>query len=328
MKIDKLILFGGGPVLIECIDIAREVNWNVIVYTSKRHLEAPVVINGEKLSTNLNQRNVDFVVTENISKESEFGSEIGNSIIGISFDAPWIFTKEFIDRFQGRLFNSHGMRLPQFRGGGGYTWPILKGTKMGYSILHEVTPGIDDGPIIYMKEYKFDSSCVIPQDFFDDAIRNDKLMMSDFLFEIASGNSWSTYPQTEYLSTYFPRLYSQIHGAINWDWNTGDLIRFMRSFDHPYPGAFSIVDHKKVFLQEVSLANSDGPFHPYQAGIVYRRDNEVHYVASRKMGIRVGKLLLEDGTTLLKVGTRIYTPRSVLNKSYTYRARYGPNGLL
>ena len=77
MKIDKLILFGGGPVLIECIDIAREVNWNVIVYTSKRHLEAPVVINGEKLSTNLNQRNVDFVVTENISKESEFGSEIG-----------------------------------------------------------------------------------------------------------------------------------------------------------------------------------------------------------------------------------------------------------
>ena len=38
-----------------------------------------------------------------------------------------IFTQEFLDCFEGRIFNLHNSSLPKFRGAGGFTWQIMQG---------------------------------------------------------------------------------------------------------------------------------------------------------------------------------------------------------
>ena len=43
--------------------------------------------------------------------------------------------------------------------------------------------------------------------------------------------------QDESISTYFPRLSSDVHFWINWSWSCEDLVSFIRAFGEPYDGA-------------------------------------------------------------------------------------------
>ena len=56
--------------------------------------------------------------------------------LGLSFGSPFIFIKD-IDDFGGKLINSHGAPLPDFKGGGGSSWRILQRDKS--TLMHYVT---------------------------------------------------------------------------------------------------------------------------------------------------------------------------------------------
>lgn len=69
------------------------------------------------------------------------------SALGISVFYDRIMPKEFIDRFD-RLLNLHNGPLPRYRGVAPINWALKNGEPTHGVTLHEVTPGIDDGPII------------------------------------------------------------------------------------------------------------------------------------------------------------------------------------
>ena len=58
-----------------------------------------------------------------------------------------IVNKDFIDKC-GRVLNLHNSPLPAYRGVSPINW-VLKHGKLEHGVtIHEVTPGIDDGPIV------------------------------------------------------------------------------------------------------------------------------------------------------------------------------------
>ena len=80
---------------------------------------------------------------------------INKKCIGFSIGSAWIFKKNIIDIFKSRIYNIHGANLPSDRGGGGFSWQILKNNKNGFSCLHKINEKIDYGNII--KTSKFSS---------------------------------------------------------------------------------------------------------------------------------------------------------------------------
>ena len=52
------------------------------------------------------------------------------------------------DLNHARAFNIHFSNLPKYRGCLTSVWPIRNGEKQAGATLHELTPGIDDGPIV------------------------------------------------------------------------------------------------------------------------------------------------------------------------------------
>jgi methionyl-tRNA formyltransferase len=63
-----------------------------------------------------------------------------------------IIDKNFIDRCE-RIINIHNGPLPKYRGVSPINW-ALKNNEAKHGItIHEITPGIDDGPIIAQLEY-------------------------------------------------------------------------------------------------------------------------------------------------------------------------------
>ena len=328
-KVDSVVLFGGGQALLSMLEYVRQTGWSVAVFTSPRQMADVVASSGKSFSEELRDLGIVPCVTDSLSENTEVERLASAGTIGISLDAPWIFKKEFIDRFGGRLVNCHGMRLPQYRGGGGYTWPVMRRSRLGYSLIHRVTPGIDDGEIIAVREFVFPDWCKQPGDYFQVTAQEDRILFGQFISAVAAGGSFKSIGQPEYLSVYFPRLHTPSHGLIDWSWKSADIVSFIAAFDRPYPGASTFLRGKRIYLRSATEVPSDGQFHPFQAGLVYRIWQGAYFVAARNRGIRVESIVSAEGGSLpsVRLGDRLHTPASALDTARQFRASYDARGL-
>ena len=73
-------------------------------------------------------------------------------------------------------------------------------------------------------------------------------------------------PQIEDNSTYLPRLYTELNGAINWNWEDEEIERFIRAFGDPYPGAFTYINDEIIRILKVRLEPSNISYHPFVKG--------------------------------------------------------------
>ncbi len=72
--------------------------------------------------------------------------------LGVSIFYDRIFNAQFIASC-GRLLNLHNGPLPRYRGVSPINWALKNGERSHGVTIHEVTPGIDDGPIVSQLTY-------------------------------------------------------------------------------------------------------------------------------------------------------------------------------
>jgi methionyl-tRNA formyltransferase len=72
--------------------------------------------------------------------------------LGISVFYDRIMPPEFIDRFD-RLLNLHNGPLPRYRGVSPINWALKNGERSHGVTIHEISSGIDDGPIVAQLTY-------------------------------------------------------------------------------------------------------------------------------------------------------------------------------
>jgi len=243
--------------------------------------------------------------------------------IAISVGAPWIFTKKALAKLPSSIFNLHGSHLPRMRGGTLFSWLILTGQRTGMALLHKLSEGIDDGPIIKFEEFIYTSDCKKPIDFIRIYNKQNLELLLDFLREWSESesfreNNYRAAIQPSYLSTYWPRLSAPHHGWINWEWNADEIEKFITAFDEPYAGARTLMREKTVILKDTYWQRSDGFTHPFQSGIVYRKTKKWIHVAAVGGELIVCEVLDESGVDIMSkisAGDRFYTPGDILNNA-------------
>jgi methionyl-tRNA formyltransferase len=195
----------------------------------------------------------------------------------------------------------------------------MGGNRIGYGALHVVDAGVDTGAIVHLEEFLFPHACRAPADYFAYAIERYVAFLGELLLKTRTGSvSFAGLAQPEHVSTYWPRLHTETHGWIDWSWEAPALERFICAFDDPYPGARTTWNGTKVHLKSASLHLQDGVFHPYQAGVVYRKAPEWICVAAAGGALIVERVVGTDGATLfdaIKVGDVFFTPHADLEKS-------------
>ena len=58
--------------------------------------------------------------------------------------------------------------MPIDRGGGGFSWRIMRGDRLGNILLHLIDEGIDTGPIIYTDVYVIPINLNSPEEIEED----------------------------------------------------------------------------------------------------------------------------------------------------------------
>jgi methionyl-tRNA formyltransferase len=334
-QIEHIILFGGAPLLSAFAKYLKRQGVAVTVFSSKRHLQESIFQENQTLEQILIFNEIPYFSCPDINDDTNIRPLITETTLGIGLGEVWSFRKDLIARFGGRLLDFMGIRLPRYRGGAHYTWQILRKNRIGCCNLQiineEMIQGVlDSGEIVKSKEYFFPASARIPQDYFDFAIKEEVAFLEEFVEEVRQGKDFPLSRVQENFSLYFPRLYTLKHGWIDWSWSGPDIELFICAFDDPYPGASTFLGDMRVFLKDTFFDSDDGPFHPFQAGLVYKKANSAIFVATREGSLIVKKVLNENGENLfdgVKVGQRLFTPGKYLEDAMTYSAVYDEEGI-
>ena len=325
----KVCLLGGGPLLLKLALGLSSESLEITVITSPR--QASERIEGARLDAWLREKDVKF------HSISVFEPDAVNQVLGdakgfcfVSIGAAWIFPAHVLTGFfGGELYNVHGARLPEGRGGGGFSWQIMSGARFGACTIHRVDGGVDTGAIVVAKEILYPPTARIPQDFFDFYVAEALDFVSGFIRKLAQGVSFADTAQQNFLSSYWPRLHSETNGLIDWSWSASEIERFICAFDDPYQGAATFLEGKKVFLKNVVLSHNETWSHPFQDGLVIRKSDRWLCVAVDGSVLVVQDIKDEKGGPILsgiRLGQRFMTPQSALEKAKE-RVVITPNGV-
>jgi methionyl-tRNA formyltransferase len=334
-RIDKVILFGGAPLLAATARYLKESGTTVRIYTSPRHAAEPLDAGGTTLAQMLESLGLPFVSTEDINTEKTLPGEITAGTLGLGMGEAWSFSPEIIRRFEGRLLDFMGIPHPRYRGGAHYTWMLLRGDRQGgcnLQVINErmVQGEYDDGEIVKSNGYQFPATARTPLDYFAAAVPHEVAFIREFLDEVRAGKDFEMRKPDENRSLFLPRLHTLTHGWIDWCWSGREIERFICAFDEPYAGASSRLGGIRVHLKGAMLDESEKAFHPFQSGLLTRvTAAEGFVIATRSGHLKVRSITAARDERLLRppqVGDRLFTPAADLESALALRVSYGSKG--
>jgi len=316
-----LHLFGAGDLLVTAAKVGLKKNFRVIVRTSHRLFKKK-----SKWVKNLKKLNVPLFVNNNLSKAMQEGLKFRQGDCGISFGAPWIFSSQWIKAWKKNLFNFHNRPLPKHRGAGGASWIILMNEKNGASTIHEISPGLDNGPILKSEKYRYPKKLKYPFEFNQYDGKKCTNFIVRHLPKILS-NKIKRKSQDSNNASYWPRLNTDIHAWINWNWDISDISKFCHAFGNPYTGAKTLINGNIIYLKKIKAIKVKNKYHPFQTGLIFKKSKSGDLYISHPSGeLVVSEYLIKSKYPCPKVGDRLMTPTKLIEKALRTRVQYLPSG--
>lgn len=324
-KINNYIIIGGGRLVAYlCKDLINK-NISFSIFTAPRHLD-DIIDNEETTFKDFFINNeIPFFVSKNINSDTEFLNQLNNNCLVIGIGQAWTVDYMIIDKLNGRFVDFMGIALPQNRGGAHYTWQILSQNKLGGCNIETVDKYSrqgkrDTGILIKSLSYFFPSSANTPMDYFEYAVDKELEFLNEFIIEVENNFQFNLIHVNENYSTYFPRLNTLKNAYIDWRWSSEEIKRFIDAFDKPYPGAGTMIEEKLVRIRGVQLIKTDGFFHPFQVGLIYRIVDDKLFVASKEGTLIISEVKNEKNNLInseLECGMRFHTPQNLIEKGLT-----------
>ncbi len=331
-QIDKVILFGGAPLLAATARYLKDSGSAVRIYTSPRHAAEALDASGTTLAQTLEALGLPFVSTDDINTEKTLPGEITAGTLGLGIGEAWSFSPAIIQKFGGRLLDFMGIPHPRYRGGAHYTWMILRDDRQGGCNLQVINEAMvqgeyDYGEIVKSSSYQFPATARTPLDYFAAAVSNEVAFIREFLDQVKAGKDFDFRKPDESRSLFLPRLHTLTHGWIDWSWSGHDIERFVCAFDEPYAGASTRLGGVRVHLKGATLDDSEKPFHPFQSGLITRiTADEGFVIATRSGHLKVKTITAGRDERLPRApqfGDRLFSPAADLESALNVRVSYG-----
>lgn len=322
----RLVILGGSEQTVTVAGFALENDLDLHVFVGLRQRDV-VISTGQTVGDALSEKGITVNFVDSLKSGSVNPYELcDKGAVLLSLGSPYIIPKKLIELYDGRVINSHGAPLPEWRGGGGFSWRILAGDKRGMTCFHLVSEGIDDGDIILQTEYQFPPEVRFPKDYqaFAEAHASHSLVV--FLKQVLCGETFTLKSQDEAKATYFPRLHTDSHGFIDWSWDGEELERFILAFSHPYSGASTFMQEQQLRIFDARFSKTRQTPHPFMFGIVERIHKGAITVCCKGGSLEIDQKDLA-GKEMPKLGDRLVTSRNCLEEALSFRAIYTPSGL-
>lgn len=142
----------------------------------------------------------------------------------------------------------HASLLPNYAGGAPLVWAIIEGEKETGVTLFRLEGGVDDGDIIAQESFAIEKDETIKEVYAKATQASKKVLvetlkaMPDVKFIPQDKNAIKIFPQRK------PE-----DGLIDWTWDNQKIKNFIRAQTKPYPGAFTIINGKKITIWDANI---------------------------------------------------------------------------
>jgi methionyl-tRNA formyltransferase len=142
----------------------------------------------------------------------------------------------------------HPTPLPIGRGRAPIPWAIIKGFTKSAVTMFYLEEEADAGNIIAQREFEitFEDDA---QTIYDKVARLHYEIMKEMIPLLVAGTAPSI-PQDSSKAMWWPKR-TPDDGIIDWTKNSKELYNWVRALTHPYPGAFTFYQEKKLFIWKV-----------------------------------------------------------------------------
>ena len=285
-----------------------------------------LVLDEQRIPENHNERPSGINVVEGRCNDSSMilkvAREYGANVCCV-FAWYAILKREFIDIFNGAIFNMHFGDLPLYRGAGGFSWQVLNGHQVLGSFVHQLTSKVDAGPVVCSVLERIDKDEPYPADFIQLSNRLALCVISDFVKVILRKNNLDVIDQSETKAEYFPKLTTAENGRINFEWGVEEFSCFVRAFSDPYPGASFVYSDNVYRARAVQILQSALKLHPFCAGLIVNKSELGLHVALKDGIVALRELYDDMGQRIdfdvFRIGNRLWNPANELEKALLYR---------
>lgn len=305
MKIKKVIFLGGnrfnesGP-MTSFVEVCKKRNIESLVLSNSSRLDYPVN-SKQSLRDSLQDLNINFLENNDVTLDLLEEHIDGETII-FSVNCEVIIKANLINFMPNRIFNYHNASLPNQKGASSHSWRIMQDNKLSHLTIHHLTEEVDSGEVVLEREVIFPNSVTNLKETYKYIEKEEIKLFDDFVNILEDDLIKKVEPIKNLKSFYWPRLNTDIDGFVNWHWSAKEIVDFCNAFDEPFEGASSYIKGSRVRLKNVET-DDDTYFHPYQFGIVYRKNENSIWIACKDGGIKVNNVIKEEGFTI-KLGDR------------------------
>jgi methionyl-tRNA formyltransferase len=129
-------------------------------------------------------------------------------------------------------------------------WAIINGEEKTGNTMILLEEGVDDGDIVAQREIPIglEDTC---ETIYDRVAETEVEMLDEVLPLICEGRMPRTKQEAD-LVTVMPRRRPE-DGLIQWGWPALRIYNWIRALTHPYPGAFTWLSGRKVFVWRATL---------------------------------------------------------------------------
>lgn len=177
-----------------------------------------------------------------------------------SFYYRMMIPKEILAIPKIGAFNLHGSLLPRFRGRCPVNWVLIEGESKTGLTLHCMVEKPDAGDIIAQRtiDIAFEDTALT---LFAKMAKEARFLMRETLPSIANG-TFQRLPQAGLgPSSYFGGRKPE-DGLVPWEKDAVAVYNLTRATTHPYPGAFTYLDGRKLFIWKAYPVETNSPARP------------------------------------------------------------------
>lgn len=149
-----------------------------------------------------------------------------------------------------RCWNLHASMLPRDRGRCPINWVLVNGETSTGVTLHHVTAKADAGDIVAQIEVPI-AEDETARSLTDRVCAASATLLEDILPALSDGSAPRT-PQDDARATSNPGRCPE-DGRIDWSMPASSVRNLVRAVTHPWPGAFTHVGNRKIFVWEASV---------------------------------------------------------------------------
>jgi methionyl-tRNA formyltransferase len=203
---------------------------------------------------------IDFAENQNIpiyignpkkSEASNFLEQFKTDII-LSINYLFIVENNVLDHPDLFAINIHGSLLPKYRGRTPHVWAIINGEIETGVSAHLMEKGCDTGDIIMQKRIPINRNQT-GANILHEFERIYPEMLLDTLKKI-NENTLTKQKQDENKASWFGKRTPE-DGHINWNWQKERIQNWVRAQAHPYPGAFTKLNDRKVIIDQIEFSD-------------------------------------------------------------------------